>query len=245
MTWTLRVLLCAVGALILMPGAASASREEPECECESLHWDTIDKIWAGEAVEEFRLELAACPDLRVYRNIPYAREGLPFQNEWVLSRFTQHEPRYKPIEGMTDVAAYEQMSDVDKALIASVLKWEETYECQAYWKAQKSDGDGAKSGVAEVAQPEYLTGHYEMVLLDPHTGVVSLTITEVVMDPNFLIGRAFGDEMIESEWLVPLTCSDLQIVSEAVRGRSSQPSNQDKLSLLRIDRDRRDKGCGD
>ncbi len=253
MSWTIRLLMSAMCAMLLMPGNAQASREAPKCECESAVWHTVDQIWASESVEEVAFEAAYCPELRVYRNTVYARHGFNFTNDWVKGWFTEHEPRWTPIESVTSETVGDQLSDVDRATVQAALKWEDHYECSDYWEQRskeeeveddsgEADADAEPEEPAESAAPEYVvitiaSGSYEV------DEVTFLEYFAVTVDPNFVIGEVFSHRAVESEWLVPFTCRDLQIVNEAVNNRSSQPSNQDQLTLLRVKRERRNKRC--
>jgi hypothetical protein len=243
MSWTLRIVMSAMCAMLLMPGEAQA------CERIAFDDDTIDKLWASEPIEETVLWFGACEDLRVYRNTIFARHGFDFENEWVLAWFTDNEPRWKPVTGMDNAQVEGELSQVDWANLKLVQTVEKQSSCDEHWKAREAETDSVEAETeAPVEEAEEPTssdhvvitiagGYYEV------DGVIFQEVLAAAVTPNFVIGEVFNHRTVESEWLVPFTCRDLQIVTEAVRSRSSHLSNQDKLTLLRVDRERRGKDC--
>ncbi len=243
MSWTLRVLFTLLGALLLMPSDAQASRENPECECESSHWATVDAIWAGEAVEEVVFEIAACEELRVYRNAVYARHGFNFTNDWVKGWFTEHEPRWTPIESISSETVGDQLSETDLATVQAVKKWEEQYQCDAYWEQRSEASAEVVEEEAPPPEPEYILVPIQSVPVIGGEEGETVALVSVIADPSFVITQAFNNAPVESAWLEPFTCRDLDIVTEAVQARTNKPSSRDELTLLRVQRERRAKSC--
>ncbi len=227
-----------------------SERPAPECECLSVSYDVVDTIWDGQAVTQDILEYSDCMDLRVYRNAVYARHGYNFTNQWVRNWFWYNEPRWTPIESVTDKTVGDQLSQQDHFTIHLVEEVEKAQSCSLFWdglEALDQSDDTASLDAPDTVEPP-LPPEFARLILEEVPVMGSPTgemraIAWVELTPEVLIELAQNKREIQAEWLMPLTCDELDELRLMTVKRAQEMASRDKLTVLYVDIARREKAC--
>lgn len=207
------LVLLALVAAFVQPTAAQA------CSCEDAWEEMVSTLWQGRVLEPLQTDAVSCPELRYLRNIPYARHGFAFGDNWVGKKFAE-DPRYQPDSYVDSTTIEPMMTPNDRANVAMLVGAEEGMQCKVWWEKNGEDptkwtfdDEGADVDIVEPA-PVYASVQEVRVRA---SGVTAITLGEAT--PSFLIDRALDQKGIENEWLTPLTCEELSRVEDALYAR--------------------------
>lgn len=211
---TRSLMLLALVAALAHPTPAQA------CACEDAWEETVTTLWQGQLLEPLHTDAISCPELRYLRNIPYARHGFSFGDNWVGKKFVG-DPRYQRDEYVTSETVEPMLTPGDRTNIEMLVAAEEGMQCKAWWERNGENPAGWNfdndfESETEVAKP---SPGYAPVQ-DIHVGSDGITyVTLGEATPNFLIDRALDEKGIENEWLAPLTCTELDRLEDALYAR--------------------------
>jgi len=209
----LRVLMLVLVAAFVQPVYAHA------CTCEDAWEGMVSTLWQGGVLEPLHTDAISCPELRYLRNVPYARHGFSFGDNWVGKKFVG-DPRYRRDSYVTSATVEPMLTPNDRANIGLLLAAESDMQCQSWWEENGEDpakwtldDDGPSVEVVR-SSPSYASVQEVRVGAN---GVTTLVLGEATL--QFLISRALEHMEIQSIWLTPLTCEELQRVEDALYAR--------------------------
>ncbi|MBI4435696.1 YARHG domain-containing protein [Candidatus Uhrbacteria bacterium] len=164
-----------------------------------------------------------CEDLRILRNGVYARHGYVFGNEWVREHMLR-DPEYKPDPTINEQTVGERLTDVDRTTAELILQMESEYGCHEYWRELESKGDESVEGSAPATdsppKPEEPQREFAKLSEVPTTGSNGRpSLMQGYAIPAFVIDTATYGEVVQNEWLPPLTCDELARVEQGVYAR--------------------------
>lgn len=212
---TRSTLLLALVAALVRPTPAQA------CTCEDAWEQTVTTLWQGGVLEPLHTDAVSCPELRYLRNIPYARHGFSFGDNWVGKKFVG-DPRYQRDEYVTSETVEPMLTPGDRTNIEMLVAAEEGMQCKAWWERNGEDPAGwsfsedveSEAEVAAKPSPSYASVQEVRVNM---SSVTTIALGEAT--PSFLIDRALDEKGIENEWLAPLSCEELGRVEDALYAR--------------------------
>lgn len=189
------------------------------CSCEGEQ-DELESLWQGRVLEPLQTDAISCPELRYMRNIPYARHGFAFGDNWVGRQF-RGDPRYQPDANINSTTVEPMLTPADRQNIDMLVAAEAGMHCKEWWEQNGEDPAGWNQ--SEFDEPDldgppapksYASIREIRVGTD---GITYVTLGEAT--PGYLIERALDGKMIENEWLAPLSCEELDRVEDALYAR--------------------------
>ncbi len=94
--------------------------------------DIVASLWEGKLTEPPHTDAISCPELRLMRNIPYARHGYIFGKNWV-GRWFAEDVRYKP-KGDVNAIIEQLLTPNDRANVERLLSAEAGMQCRTWWE---------------------------------------------------------------------------------------------------------------
>jgi hypothetical protein len=202
------VLMMVLMLAVLLPTSAFGQTDGTDGEL-------IAKIWAGEETGSF--EEYDCLQLRLMRNLVYARHGYDFGNDWVNARMEEY-PLYVRDAYVTDETVGPMLTPNDKVTVAAILAVEDSMECKAHWDEFSGVDAGEEAPIADCVCETEEVEAYAMVALYEHvTSVEPYLVFEA--HPLALMDWVVAGNKLEVEWLSPLTYEELHLVQGGVYAR--------------------------
>jgi len=210
-------------------------------------------------LEPLQTDAITCPELRYLRNVPYARHGFVFGDNWIGEMFREH-PRYQPDNYVDSTTVEPMLTPADRQNIDMLVAAEAGMQCQAWWEKNGENPANWKFDQDDFDEPDLAGPAWQQE--QPHSfipawqqepsrqfatlEIVSLPVLDGSDDrvsivageatPSWLVSRALEGKMIENEWLTPLSCDELRLVEEALyvrHGFNSKMLSQ-IASLVRV-----------
>jgi hypothetical protein len=174
----------------------------------------IEAAWHGEVIDAQILDSYSCAELFALLNVVYARHGYIFKDELVRGYF-EVDPRYQSDEYVNDFTIQLMLTPNDRYTIFEI-EWNQ-FTLRTGASRCDSSVPWASTGKQEEPQDEErpderVFAPIEETVTDA-AGIV--TITCGVATTQFIIDQVLLGEVIEKEWLAPLTCKELDRVGQA------------------------------
>jgi len=201
-------------------------RQAQACSCEDAWEEIIAPLWQGKVIEPLQTDAITCPELRYMRNIPYARHGFVFVENWTgwVGEKLLGDLRYHPNPTLNSDTVESMLTLADRQNIDVLVVAEAGMQCKAWWEKNGEDPAGWNFDQSEFEEiepesaPVYATVEIVTLPVMDNSGQ-SISIVAGEATPSWLVGRAFEGKMIENEWLAPLSCDELSLVEDALYTR--------------------------